>query len=68
MTLGTSMAAIFGVEELTGRAFNINSETFRSVEIFSLTALVYIVITFIATFLLAVIGRYFFKAKMRIVQ
>ena len=28
MTLGTSMAAIFGVEELTGRAFNINSETF----------------------------------------
>ena len=29
MTLGTSMAAIFGVEELTGRAFNINSQTFR---------------------------------------
>ena len=28
MTIGTSMAAIFGVEELTGRAFNINSETF----------------------------------------
>ena len=68
MTLGTSMAAIFGVEELTGRAFNINSETFRSVEIFSITALIYIVITFIATFLLAVMGRYFFKAKMRIIQ
>ena len=50
MTLGTSMAAIFGVEELTGRAFNINSETFRSVEIFSVTALIYIVITFVATF------------------
>ena len=48
MTLGTSMAAIFGVEELTGRAFNINSETFRSVEIFSITALIYIIITFIA--------------------
>lgn len=68
MTLGTSMAAIFGVEELTGRAFNINSETFRSVEIFSVTALIYIVITFIATFFLAVMGRYFFKAKMRIIQ
>ena len=27
MTLGTSMAAIFGVEELTGRAFNINSRS-----------------------------------------
>jgi len=38
------------------------------VEIFSITALIYIVITFIATFLLAVIGRYFFKAKIRIIQ
>ena len=68
MTLGTSMAAIFGVEELTGRAFNINSETFRSVEIFSITALVYIIITFIATLLLAIIGKYLFKAKIRIIQ
>ena len=68
MTLGTSMAAIFGVEELTGRAFNINSETFRSVEIFSITALVYIIITFVATLLLAIIGKYFFKAKIRIIQ
>jgi polar amino acid transport system permease protein len=68
MTLGTSMAAIFGVEELTGRAFNINSETFRSVEIFSITALIYIIITFIATLLLAIIGKYFFKAKIRIIQ
>jgi polar amino acid transport system permease protein len=68
MTLGTSMAAIFGVEELTGRAFNINSETFRSVEIFSITALIYIIITFIATLLLAIIGKYVFKAKIRIIQ
>ena len=68
MTLGTSMAEIFGVEELTGRAFNINSETFRSVEIFSITALIYIIITFIATLLLAIIGKYLFKAKIRIIQ
>ena len=68
MTLGTSMAAIFGVEELTGRAFNINAETFRSVEIFSITALIYIIITFIATLLLAIIGKYLFKAKIRIIQ
>ena len=68
MTLGTSMAAIFGVEELTGRAFNINSETFRSVEIFSITALIYIIITFFATLLLAIIGKYLFKAKIRIIQ
>ncbi len=66
MTLGTSMAAIFGLEELTGRAFNINSETFRSVEIFTVTAGVYIAITFLATLSLALIGSYGFRAKMRL--
>jgi polar amino acid transport system permease protein len=64
MTLGTSMASVFGVEELTGRAFNVNSETFRSVEVFSIAAVIYIAITFIATFLLATVGRKFFRAKM----
>jgi polar amino acid transport system permease protein len=64
MTLGTSMAAVFGVEELTGRAFNVNSETFRSVEVFSIAAVIYIAITFIATFLLAGVGRKFFRARM----
>lgn len=67
MTLGTSMAAIFGVEELTGRAFNVNSETFRSIEVFSIVALMYVVITFAATAILAVMGRVFFRARMRIV-
>ena len=65
MTLGTSMAAVFGVEELTGRAYNINSETFRSVEVFSVAALFYIVITLLATWSLALIGKKFFRAKMR---
>lgn len=66
MTLGTSMAAIFGVEELTGRALNLNSQTFRSIEVFSITAGLYIVITFIATTLLALVGRGFFRARMRV--
>lgn len=64
MTLGTSMAAVFGVEELTGRTFNINSETFRSVEVFLVAAVMYIVITFAATLLLAGVGRKFFRAQM----
>ena len=38
MTLGTSMGALFGLEELTGRAFNVESRTFRSLEIFSIVA------------------------------
>lgn len=66
MTLGTSMAAVFGVEELTGRAFNVNATTFRSVEIFSMTAVLYVLITFAATIILALIGRYLFRARMRI--
>ena len=67
MTLGTSMAAIFGVEELTGRAFTINSETFRSIEVFSVTAALYIAITFAATVILGLIGRFAFRARMRLV-
>lgn len=65
MTLGTSMAAIFGVEELTGRAFNANAETFRSIEIFSVAAIYYVIITLVANILLAAVGRYWFRAKMR---
>jgi polar amino acid transport system permease protein len=67
MVLGTSMAAIFGVEELTGRAFNANAETFRSIEIFSMTAGLYVLVTITASALLAIIGRYMFRAKMRII-
>ncbi|PTW62578.1 amino acid ABC transporter membrane protein 1 (PAAT family) [Breoghania corrubedonensis] len=66
MTLGTSMAAIFGVEELTGRAFNINSTTFRSIEIFLLTGGIYVLVTLAATSLLALVGRYAFRARVRI--
>lgn len=66
MTLGTSMAAIFGVEELTGRAFNVNAETFRSIEVFTLTAGLYILVTLAATLMLGVAGRYLFRAKMRL--
>lgn len=63
MTLGTSMAAVFGVEELTGQAFNINAQTFRSIEIFSVTALFYVALTLAASVLLAAIGRYAFRAR-----
>ena len=67
ITLGTSMAAIFGVEELTGRALNINAQTFRSIEVFTVTAGLYIIITLVATAILGLIGRSVFRAKMRII-
>jgi len=60
----TSIAAIFGVEELTGRAYNINSQTFRSLEIFSIAALVYVGLTIIASVLLYGVGRKLFRARI----
>ena len=65
MTLGTSMAAIFGVEELTGRALNANAISFRSIEIFSLTALIYVFLTIVASAALYLLGRSLFRVRVR---
>jgi polar amino acid transport system permease protein len=67
MTLGTSMAAIFGVEELTGQALNINSITFRSLEIFSVVAALYIAITLLASLALGLLGSLLFRTKLRVI-
>ncbi len=64
--LGSALASIFGVEEITGRAFNVDSETFRSIEIYSIAAIIYVLLTFAASFFLAVVGRYVFRVKARI--
>jgi polar amino acid transport system permease protein len=66
MTLGTSMAAIFGVEELTGRALNANAISFRSVEIFSVVAVIYIGLTIVASTLLWLVGRWMFRIKAKV--
>lgn len=65
MTLGTSMAAIFGVEELTGRAFNVNAETFRSLEVFSIVGVIYVATTVVASVILALLGHFAFRARTR---
>lgn len=66
ITMTTSIAAIFGVEELTGRAYNINAITFRSLEIFSIAAVYYVVLTIVASVLLYAVGRYFFRIKGKV--
>ena len=66
LVLGTSMASIFGVEELTGRAINISTTNFRTIEVFSVTALIYIAITILASAVLALIGRYVFRVRAKI--
>jgi polar amino acid transport system permease protein len=67
MTLGTSMGALFGLEELTGRAFNVESRTFRSLEVFSLVAGIYVVLNVAASAVLLVVGRVGFRVRARAV-
>lgn len=66
LMLGSSMAALFGVEELTGRAINISSVNLRTIETFSVVALIYIGLTLIASTALALLGRFAFRVKARI--
>ncbi len=66
LILGTSMAGVFGVEELTGRAINVSASTFRTIEVFVYVAVIYVVLTVIASALLALIGRKAFRVKAKI--
>ena len=63
LTMTTSIASIFGVEELTGRAYNIDAITFRSFEVFSVAALYYVVLTLVASGVLFAIGRWGFRVR-----
>jgi polar amino acid transport system permease protein len=66
LTMTTSIAALFGVEELTGRAYNVNAQTFRAFEIFSIAALYYVALTVVASLLLYAFGRYFFRVRSKV--
>lgn len=57
MLLGSSMASIFGVEELTGRAYNIIALTFRSIEVISVVAVLYVVLSLVAAVVFARLWR-----------
>jgi polar amino acid transport system permease protein len=66
MTLGTSMASIFGVEELTGRTENLGAESYLSVEAFSVAAAMYVAITLLSTCALALYGRHVCRTNIKI--
>ncbi len=66
LVLGSSIAALFAVEELTGRAINISTANLRTIETFTIIAGVYVALTFAASITLALIGRYVFRVKARI--
>jgi polar amino acid transport system permease protein len=66
LMLGSSIAALFGVEELTGRAINISSVNLRTIETFAVVAVIYVGLTLLASASLALLGRYAFRVKARI--
>ena len=66
LTMSTSIAAIFGIEELTGRTYNINAITFRSFEVFAMAAGLYVVLTVFASLVLYGIGRWLFRIKAKV--
>ncbi|MFT4767760.1 MAG: polar amino acid transport system permease protein [Glaciecola sp.] len=65
LMLGSSIAALFGVEELTGRAINISSVSLRTVETFAVVAVIYIGLTLLASAALALLGRVAFRVRGR---
>jgi polar amino acid transport system permease protein len=65
--LGSSMASLVGVNELTDRAIEVSSRTFRSIEVFSLVALTYVVLSLLASVALALVGRWLFRVKARMI-
>ena len=66
LVLGSSLAALFGVEELTGRAINISTDTFRSIETFMVVAVIYVLLTVVASTSLALVGRWAFRVKAKV--
>lgn len=67
LVLGSSLAALFGVEELTGRAINISTANLRTIETFAVVAAIYVVLTLVASTSLALVGRWAFRVKAKVI-
>lgn len=65
MVLGSSVAAIFGVNELTGSGLSAVATTFRAPEIFSLVGGLYVVITLIASAILMAAARLLLGVRLK---
>lgn len=66
LVMGTSVGALIGVDELTGQAINLSAVNYRWLEYFTVVAAMYVVLTFIASIGLALLGRWAFRVKARI--
>ena len=66
LVMGTSVGALIGVDELTGTAINLSTVNYRWLEYFTVVAGIYVVLTFIASIGLALLGRWAFRVRARI--
>jgi len=66
LVMGTSVGALIGVDELTGQAINLSTVNYRWLEYFTVVAGMYVVLTFIASIGLALLGRWAFRVKAKI--
>jgi polar amino acid transport system permease protein len=63
LMLGSSITALFGIEELTGRAINISTVNLRTIETFTVVAGIYVCLTLLASGALALLGRFVFRVR-----
>ena len=66
LVMSTSICAIIGVEELTGRTLNANAVTFRAFELFAIAAGLYVLITIVASAMLVFAGRRLFRVDAKV--
>jgi polar amino acid transport system permease protein len=66
LLLGSSIAGLFGVQELTGTAIDVGATTFRSIEVFLVAGGLYVALTIIASAALYAVGLWGFHVKARI--
>ncbi len=66
LVMGTSIGAVIGVDELTGQAINLSTVNYRWLEYFTVVAGMYVVLTFVASIGLALLGRAAFRVRAKI--
>lgn len=66
LVMGTSIGAVIGVDELTGQAINLSTVNYRWLEMFTLVAVIYVIVTFIASLGLALFGRWAFRVRAKV--
>lgn len=66
LMLGTSIASQISAEELTGMASRIQSDTFRSLEVFLVVAAIYLILSFLMRGLFWAIGQLVFPRLRRL--